>query len=776
MRHRSTNTCLTLTALILALAQSGARADEDLQLPDAEFQIARDGDIPVVAVDVAGKEFQFVVSTGATVTVFHVRHRPLLRRRRSVVRGVAPSGKTQDFEVFDAPVLRVGNLTPQLERVTLLDFGVNEERSGHRIDGCLGMDVLKRFAVRFDFDRGTLQLFRSVPADSGEGFPLRRDAFGIPTVHLAVGGERASAFTINTAITAPVILGAASLAMLRRSGSVQMLDRTLGDDAPDRREQSIGFVDRTELEGFTHRQVRIEPGSGNQLGLGYLSRYVVTLDFPQGKLFLKKGAAYDRADGVDCSGLKVDRRNGRSVVGCVWAGSPASENGVLEEDEIVQVNGEPVEKHSIFQLRRIFEKEHGVACLRVARVNRAINFELPLRDYRNSEKEAARHLIARIEAAGRPANGAPILAEFDVEPRGAPLVLPLHLEGIERPLNVLVDTGTSSSLWDQRIRRQFGPALGSYELDNPELPSLGVLVRVPAATLGGIKLAAESTGAVVDLDSFIEGSGFDLDGVMGIHFLRSQIVQVDFDAGKFRLLSVLPEKPGERYSIEYRPSGTPAVAANAGSLDSEWFMIDTGCTIGTEVSERVFSQLKSRGELCRIEPGRLGNAPITAGRLQTLSLGPFAHRAVQVMSRKGSVSLLGLEHLSRYIATFDFPGRAMYLKKGMFYDKSERIDASGVWISKRDGAYVVDDVSHGGPAENVGIKIGDVILSVDGRDAIGYSLFQLRQLLKDAGNTISVGVRRGERQFEAKLALRDFFDERMKRANERITLQDANDK
>src|SRR4029077_3478902 len=108
------------------------------------------------------------------------------------------------------------------------------------------------------------------------------------------------------------------------SGHARLLDRPLF------RPQTVldwttGSVLKTECGGFAHYNVNFEPESYDGLGVGYLSRYVVTLDFPRRRLFLQKGRHYDRADQCDQSGLTIVMRDGEFEVVHVWACSPASE-------------------------------------------------------------------------------------------------------------------------------------------------------------------------------------------------------------------------------------------------------------------------------------------------------------------------------------------------------------------------------------------------------------------------------------------------------------------
>src|SRR5207237_214823 len=148
-------------------------------------------------------------------------------------------------------------------------------------------------------------------------------------------------------------------------------------------------------------------------------------------------------------------------------------------------------------------------------------------------------------------------------------------------------------------------------------------------------------------------TGAEFDAIMGVNFLVNQIVQIDFDAGKFRLLSALPPNPGERIGFEYTADGLPAVAACIGSLDPEWFYVDTGSNVPTGVQRSLFMKLRDAGDLSRIEPVTVANTREILGRVPSLALGSFSHRDVQIHSTGYQMGVLGLDYLSRYNIIID---------------------------------------------------------------------------------------------------------------------------
>ncbi len=97
----------------------------------------------------------------------------------------------------------------------------------------------------------------------------------------------------------------------------------------------------------------IDEGNCNLLGLGFLARHVVTLDFPRGRMYLKKGKHFDRVDEADMSGLHILKVGGKVAVHSVDKDSPAQKAGIEAHDIILTVNSQSAAEMDIFALRNL---------------------------------------------------------------------------------------------------------------------------------------------------------------------------------------------------------------------------------------------------------------------------------------------------------------------------------------------------------------------------------------------------------------------------------------
>jgi hypothetical protein len=354
-----------------------------------------------------------------------------------------------------------------------------------------------------------------------------------------------------------------------------------------------------------------------------------------------------------------------------------------------------------------------------------------------------------------------VLNEFRVAQGGAPLLIPVMLEGVDQPLSMMVDTGCTVTVYDERLRPKLGNSIGS-ERATMARGSTRAVDRFPPpnASLCGVSLPR--TGFVVSADiSPLQEVFGPFDGFLGMDFLKSQIIQIDFDEGKLSLLRVVPEGAGEKVPVSYNSSRLPTVQVKLGSLAEQAFVVDTGFIAPNTTTGEAFNQLKEIDELNRLHPhftdgGRLASGE--RGRITAMTVGTFVHRNLHLDT--GSRNILGLWYLSRFRVIFDFPGQVIYLKPGKRSHDPDRDDMSGLWVVKRNGNLLISYVGFRSPAERAGVKKNDVILSVDGRDAKNISVLKIRKLFKQDGKEIALTVVRGNEQIELTLRLQDYVCEK----------------
>jgi predicted aspartyl protease len=115
----------------------------------------------------------------------------------------------------------------------------------------------------------------------------------------------------------------------------------------------------------------------------------------------------------------------------------------------------------------------------------------------------------------------------------------VRLEGVEKPLNFIIDTGASVSVVSERLAveedlhsylqptrlRIFGAAGIAEDVKSLLLPKLML----------GTFTRERISAAVLDLDPVNETAGFTQDGILGSNYLRHFRVSFNFQRGQIRL-------------------------------------------------------------------------------------------------------------------------------------------------------------------------------------------------------------------------------------------------
>jgi hypothetical protein len=311
------------------------------------FTISGDGDPLIVPVTIKGRQYPFMVDTGASRTIYDTSLRHLLGSSRGRVNLKGVRGEAS-LERFGPPDAFVGSLPlPRIEPIYAADLSGFRESSELEVRGMLGMDFLKHHIMRIDFDAHTLTFDRSIGSEPGLSLPLHSNEMtDRPYVDAYVSGcDLPHPFQVDTgALGVDGLLAENLYERLSRFGKVARLGQVWSLSHGHEGNVDYGKLACLKLGSFEHCGLAIEPARLCCLGLSFLSRYQVTFDFPAACLYLRKGEQFHRPTSINRSGLLLRRISGKLVVTDVQAKSPAAEAGIKVDDEILSIAGQSAKK------------------------------------------------------------------------------------------------------------------------------------------------------------------------------------------------------------------------------------------------------------------------------------------------------------------------------------------------------------------------------------------------------------------------------------------------
>lgn len=358
-----------------------------------------------------------------------------------------------------------------------------------------------------------------------------------------------------------------------------------------------------------------------------------------------------------------------------------------------------------------------------------------------------------------PAGTGKSLASIPFELYGDLIYIKVSVNG-SKPLSFNLDSGASGCVVDLTLAKRLGlktegkaagtgAGSGTYEI---------TFAKNVNYDISGFKLAVESS-YVIDLSGNISIMGRPLDGIIGYDLFARYVVIIDYDSRVLRLYE--PQTYGYSGSGEIVPivlkkktpyfTGKLKVAGRE-AADRE-FLIDTGS--GDSVDDDLVAE-STAPKLEIIAGVGLGQEfKSVAGPVEWLKMGKLSvENAFGVSGR----SMIGGQVLRRFRVIFDYSRGHMVLEPGRHYREAFAQDASGLNLRFEAGSkqFKIHSVHKNSPAEEAGLRVGDLITAINGRPASAFSLAQVWQMFTRDGKKYTLTVRRDKKLLKVRIPLRKF--------------------
>jgi hypothetical protein len=255
-----------------------------------------------------------------------------------------------------------------------------------------------------------------------------------------------------------------------------------------------------------------------------------------------------------------------------------------------------------------------------------------------------------------------ILNEIPFQYRDGLIWLTVRVTERDRPLNFLLDSGAGVSAVDLRTARGLGLELINRQIvQGVNGQAFAYQVKHFRAVSGRVTLP-ESVLAV-DLGAVSSRCHQPVDGILGADFFRGQVAQIDFSAGRVRLLEncdlnlanceILPIKIcNDAFCVPVRVANEPA----------RWTRLDTGCDTALE-------WIAGETERKRMDQTSIGLSHRSVRYIDTcVQIGKQRFTRVKAGVHKeqffpGEAGLLGNAFLSKFRVTIDEPRNRVILER-----------------------------------------------------------------------------------------------------------------
>jgi hypothetical protein len=251
----------------------------------------------------SGEKLLFAVDTGSDVTVLDKSLEPKLGKRLSSGLLLYPFYGVRWGRVYQAPALYLGATRLVTSGRICTDDLREIFRDNHPVVGILGMDCLKHYCLQLDFNSGTVHFLDPARLNTegwGQAFPLAPD--------LDQALIRASFFGVTNAVvkidTGDYADGALKPGLFRRELQKQHPFQTNQWRSPQGILNARFAEDQFGGGTYTNLSVHGFPLSPfmrghNTIGLQFLARHLVTLNFPKQTMYLQSRFVGPLPDGHD---------------------------------------------------------------------------------------------------------------------------------------------------------------------------------------------------------------------------------------------------------------------------------------------------------------------------------------------------------------------------------------------------------------------------------------------------------------------------------------------
>lgn len=356
------------------------------------------------------------------------------------------------------------------------------------------------------------------------------------------------------------------------------------------------------------------------------------------------------------------------------------------------------------------------------------------------------------------------------------------------PLNFLVDTGVRTAILTDR----FYSDLLSINYDRKlSIRGAGNRLFVEAYIARDVAfkisdVQAEGQSMLVLQDDYLQLSaqlGTPVHGIIGYDFFQHFVVKIDYAAQLMTLYEPAHFKHPRSY--DYYPltieDTKPYISCELVDVEGKEtmpvkLMLDTGASHALLLHQEDSCSgitLPDKTIYGTLGRGLVGDVVGHIGRIPRLELSKkYAFEDVltsfpeentyKFASDQGNRDgTIGGELLHRFTAIFDYSRQAFYLSRNKHYRQPFILSKTGFTLTAEGEGlttFRVIQVRENTPAEEAGIKVGDVLMKLNGTRAKNLTLMTITEKLrKRDGKKIRLHMKRGEEEYKTTFRLRNII-------------------
>jgi hypothetical protein len=337
-----------------------------------------------VPVEIFGSKCIFLLNTSFNYSAVHdCFYSEMTRLGKPTITEMPVS--VPGYELFNAASLRVGSGSPDLSNDVGYEVGLTAAHRaiflarGPDCKGAIGMDRLKKSVLKINFDDGVFQInTKADPSPDAYQEQIRYRPL-IPLILLKVSNAGFQSVNINTGSFGDLLVDTEFFNKLSKSGRLKVTRSSL-ETSPGKKTTRMGILDFVELGPYRVSNILVEEsGPQKSIGLGFLRRFNVELDFPNGIAYFQTNSHFRDPARRDRSGIVVSASQPVSVL-VVTPESVGDKAGIRANDVVLALDDCNIEQLSILEVRDLLSEAGKPIKITISREGTRQDIVVPLND------------------------------------------------------------------------------------------------------------------------------------------------------------------------------------------------------------------------------------------------------------------------------------------------------------------------------------------------------------------------------------------------------------
>ena len=368
------------------------------------------------------------------------------------------------------------------------------------------------------------------------------------------------------------------------------------------------------------------------------------------------------------------------------------------------------------------------------------------------------------------------VASTSFEQYGEHIIIQLSVDDSE-PLDFIFDTGAGLTVLDLDVAKDMGLIFDHNELAKAaqgEIKSLAI--KHNKIELNKYILEADIKLNAASLKHLEISIGRDIDGIIGYDLAHHHIVRLDNDNMMLEIYEGDFPKNGNVIKFKSHmgiPTIKGSIKLNNDEVVKGTFFVNTGAGTTLDFNTPFSNKhdiIHKTGEHYSYLVKDISNNETLhyEGRVKTLSFDGFdfeelpigisqVEQGIQANSHVSGI--IGNKLLRKFNILFDYPNHKLYFEKSSLFDEKVSVNCSGMDIQMNEdmSAILIHQIIADSPASELGIAVNDELVSINGKKAMDLSLVEIEQMLKKAGESVTIQVKRKGPAKEYKLELKSLL-------------------